>query len=93
VSGDASEQCELARETTLRHARRGTRTTRTTTRDHVRLTRDDAREQHANQMSGINARTNDDEVQAAREWHAKQRAIACGTGHAIDGEKLIRCRA
>ena len=51
MSGDASEQCELARattrETTLRHVRRGTQTTHTTTRDHVRLTRDDAREQHA----------------------------------------------
>jgi hypothetical protein len=43
--------CELARatthETTLRHARRSTRTAHTITRDYVRLTRDDAREQHA----------------------------------------------
>jgi cytochrome c5 len=43
--------CELARattrETTLRHARRGTRTSRTTIRDHVRLTHDDADQQHA----------------------------------------------
>jgi hypothetical protein len=29
-----------------RHAQRSTRTARTTMRDHVRLTRDDAREQH-----------------------------------------------
>jgi hypothetical protein len=48
VSGDASEQCEFAHattsETTLRHARRITRTAHTATRDHVI---NDAREQRA----------------------------------------------
>jgi hypothetical protein len=88
------------RETARYHVLNGTRKGAHGQRARQRVTMCDGRvtthtnntRQHANQTCGANARTNDDDVQAAREGHMKQHATACGTTHATGGEELIRCR-
>jgi hypothetical protein len=69
-----------------------TRTARTTTRDHVRLTRDDTREQQATTREPYvwRERANERRRTSSTQRHMKQQATACGTAHATGGEKLIR---